>query len=183
MRQGHRPDERLFVDWAGDTIALRDPHSGGVQSASLFVAVLGTSNYTYAEATTDQTLPNWIGAHIRAFEFFGGVPQLKTGTENRKPKTGENRENRGQTGRFLLFWLAVARLARVIAVDVPHHVTQRGNARQFILNSDADRRVYLDLLRQYAQLHQVSFQLIPQKGGRPGKQAVDKRQGALVFDP
>jgi transposase len=76
MRQEHRPGEKLFVDWAGDTIPLHDPHSGGLQPASLFVAVLGASNYTYAEATADQTLPNWIGAHIRAFEFLGGLPQL-----------------------------------------------------------------------------------------------------------
>jgi len=48
-------------------------------------------------------------------------------------------------------------LARVIAVDVPHHVTQRGNARRFILDSDADRAVYLDLLRQYTQLHELSL--------------------------
>jgi putative transposase len=50
----------------------------------------------------------------------------------------------------------VARLARVIAVDVPHHVTQRGNARQFLLHSDAERLVYLDLLRYYSQLHSLS---------------------------
>jgi putative transposase len=52
--------------------------------------------------------------------------------------------------------MRVARLARVIAVDVPHHVTQRGNARQSILTSDAERLVYLDLLRNNAALHQLS---------------------------
>jgi len=51
----------------------------------------------------------------------------------------------------------VARLARVIAVEVPHHVTQRGNARQFILTSDAERLVYLDLIRNNAALHQLSL--------------------------
>jgi putative transposase len=51
----------------------------------------------------------------------------------------------------------VARLARVIAVDVPHHVTQRGNARRYVLDSDTDRAVYLDLLRQYTQLHHLSL--------------------------
>jgi putative transposase len=54
------------------------------------------------------------------------------------------------------YFYAVARLARVIAVDVPHHVTQRGNARQYILASDAERMVYLDLLRQAVQLHSLS---------------------------
>jgi len=51
----------------------------------------------------------------------------------------------------------VARLARVIGVDAPYHVTQRGNARRFILDSDTDRAVYLDLLRQYTQLHALSL--------------------------
>jgi putative transposase len=65
-------------------------------------------------------------------------------------KTGdENRENRG-------ILAAVARLARVVAVDVPHHVTQRGNARQYILASDADRTVYLSLFREYAAHHELS---------------------------
>ena len=51
----------------------------------------------------------------------------------------------------------MARFARVIALDVPHHVTQRGNARQFILASDAERIVYLDLLRHYSSLHRLSL--------------------------
>jgi transposase len=89
MRQEHRPGEKLFVDWAGDTIPVQDPHTGAVQPASLFVAVQGASSYSYAEATADQTLSNWIGAHIRAFEFFGGVTELvvpdNTKTAVRKP--------------------------------------------------------------------------------------------------
>ena len=51
----------------------------------------------------------------------------------------------------------MARIARVVALDTPHHVTQRGNARQFILDSDSDRLVYLDLLRHYSGLHQLSL--------------------------
>jgi type II secretory pathway component HofQ len=51
----------------------------------------------------------------------------------------------------------MARLARVIAVGVPHHITRRGNARRFILQDEADRKVYLDLLRQSTELHGVSF--------------------------
>jgi len=73
---------------------------------------------------------------------------------------GKPGETWGQTGRFLFFLilsLAVARLARVVAVNVPHHVTQRGNARQFILQSDSDRLVYLDLLRHYCRLYQLSL--------------------------
>ena len=63
----------------------------------------------------------------------------------------------GQTGRFLLFCRLMPRLAHIVVVNVPHHVTQRGNARQFLLASDGERLVYLDLLRQYLQLHHLSL--------------------------
>jgi transposase len=76
LRQEHKAGEKLFVDYAGDTIPLYDPRGGPEREASIFVAVLGASNYTYAEATASQELENWIGSHIRAFEFLGGVPKL-----------------------------------------------------------------------------------------------------------
>ena len=76
LRQQHRPGEKLFVDWAGATMPLYDPATGQARPAQLFVAVLGASNYTYAEATLDQQMGSWIGAHVRALEFFGGCPQL-----------------------------------------------------------------------------------------------------------
>jgi len=76
LRQQHRAGEKLFVDHAGDTIALTHPQTGEVLPAYLFVAVLGASNYIYAEATLNRDLPNWIGSHVRAFEFFGGCPEI-----------------------------------------------------------------------------------------------------------
>ena len=76
MRQEHRAGEKLFVDYTGDTIAVQDPAGGPARQAQLFVAVLGASNYTFAEATWTQGLPDWIGSHIRAFEFFAGVPEI-----------------------------------------------------------------------------------------------------------
>jgi transposase len=76
LRQEHRAGEKLFVDYAGDTIAVRDPESGATRQAQLFVAVLGASNYTFAEATWTQGLADWIGSHIRAFEFLQGVPEI-----------------------------------------------------------------------------------------------------------
>jgi transposase len=85
LRQEHRAGEKLFVDWAGDTIPVYDPKTGEPQPASIFVAVLGASNYTYAEPALSQGLPEWIGAHIRAFEFLGGVPAIVV-PDN--PKTG-----------------------------------------------------------------------------------------------
>src|SRR5258708_6783259 len=76
LRQVHQPGEKGFVDWAGATIPVHDPVTGEVWPASLFVMVLGTSSYTYAEATRDQQLTAWISAHIHAFEYFSGVPRL-----------------------------------------------------------------------------------------------------------
>ena len=76
LRQEHRAGEKLFVDYAGDTIAVQDPANGETRQAQLFIAVLGASNYTFAEATWTQGLPDWIGSHIRAFEFFLGAPEI-----------------------------------------------------------------------------------------------------------
>ena len=76
MRQEHRGGEKLFVDYAGQTAPVVDRNSGEVREAQIFVAVLGASNYTYAEATWTQALPDWIGAHVRTFDFLGGVSEL-----------------------------------------------------------------------------------------------------------
>jgi transposase len=76
LRHEHRAGEKLFVDFAGDTIPVQDPQSGEVRPAAIFVAVLGASSYTYAEATWTQGLADWIGAHLRAFEFINGVPEI-----------------------------------------------------------------------------------------------------------
>jgi transposase len=76
LRQEHRAGEKLFVDYAGDTLPVTNPVTGELQSAAVFVAVLGASNYTFAEATWTQSLPDWIGSHLRAFEFLGGVPAI-----------------------------------------------------------------------------------------------------------
>ena len=76
MRQLHKAGEKMFVDYAGQTVPLLDPSSGLLHQAQIFVAVLGASNYCFAEATWTQTLPDWIGSHQRAFNFFGGLTEL-----------------------------------------------------------------------------------------------------------
>jgi transposase len=76
MRQVHKAGEKLFVDWAGQTVPIVDRDTGETRPAYLFVAVLGASNYTYAEASLTQDLPSWIAAHCRALAFIGGVPSL-----------------------------------------------------------------------------------------------------------
>lgn len=74
MRQHHVAGERVFVDYAGHTVEVVDAETGEVRQAQVFVGVLGASSYTYAEATWTQTLPDWIGSHVRMLAFFGGVP-------------------------------------------------------------------------------------------------------------
>ena len=76
MRQTYRAGERVFMDYAGPTMPIIDQTSGEVRHAQIFVGVLGASNYIYAEAHWSQTLPDWISAHVRMFEHFGGVPEV-----------------------------------------------------------------------------------------------------------
>lgn len=74
MRQTHGPAEKLFVDYAGDTVPVFDAATGEERRAHIFVAALGASNYTYAEARWTETLPDWLGAHANVFAALGGVP-------------------------------------------------------------------------------------------------------------
>jgi transposase len=75
MRQSHPAGERLFVDYAGQTVDVIDPLTGEVRAAHIFVAALGASNLTYAEARWSEGLADWLGCHVNAFAFFGGVPR------------------------------------------------------------------------------------------------------------
>jgi transposase len=76
MRQSHRGGDKLFVDYAGQTLGVTDRDTGEVTELQVFVATLGASNYTYAELHESQSLRYWLGGHMRAFEYFGGVPAV-----------------------------------------------------------------------------------------------------------
>ncbi len=101
MRQDHRAGEKLFVDYAGQAASVIDRGTGELRDAQVFVAVLGASNYTYAEATWSQSMEDWIGSHVHAFEYFGAVPEivvpenLKSGVN--KAHRYEPRLNHGNT--------------------------------------------------------------------------------------
>ena len=75
MRQTHQAGDKMFVDYAGPTVPIINAETGETSAAQIFVAVLGASNYTFAEATLTQQLQDWIGSHVRAFDYFGGVPR------------------------------------------------------------------------------------------------------------
>jgi transposase len=82
MRQHHVAGEKAFVDYSGKRIGIADPLSGEIREAEIFIGVLGASNLTYAEATWTQQLPDWTGAHVRMFRFFGGAPKLLVDAEH-----------------------------------------------------------------------------------------------------
>jgi len=76
MRQLHKAGEKCFVDYCGPTVPVVCAATGEIHPAQVFVAVLGASNYTYAEGTLTQSLPDWLGSHSRAFEYFGGCTEI-----------------------------------------------------------------------------------------------------------
>ena len=76
MLQEHKAGEKLFVDYAGQTVPVRDAESGAERAAQVFVAVLGASSYCYAEASWGQDERNWLASHVRALEFFGGCAEI-----------------------------------------------------------------------------------------------------------
>ncbi len=88
LRQEHRAGEKMFVDWAGATIPLHDRRTGEITPASLFVATLGASTYTFVRATLSQDLGNWVESHVAAFEYCLGAPRLVV-PDN--PRTGVDR--------------------------------------------------------------------------------------------
>ena len=76
MRLSHKAGEKVFVDYAGQKAPVIDPQTGEIRQAEVFIGVLGASNYSYVEAHWSQELHNWISAHVRMFDFFGGAPEI-----------------------------------------------------------------------------------------------------------
>ncbi|MBK6907602.1 MAG: transposase [Rhodocyclaceae bacterium] len=93
MRQTHRVGEKLFADYAGPTLPIIDADTGEIRQASIFVAVLGTSSYTFACAcaTPGQTQADWLSGIGRALTFIGGVPELIVPDNPRSLVTVANR--------------------------------------------------------------------------------------------
>ena len=76
MRQVHKAGERMFVDYSGLKGEVIDPETGEIRKVEIFVAALGASGYTYAEASSSQKKHSFILSHARAFNYFGGVPEI-----------------------------------------------------------------------------------------------------------
>jgi transposase len=91
MRQVHRAGEKLFIDYSGRRPHIVDRATGEVTEVELFVAVLGASNYTFAEATRTQQLADFVGSTVRAFEYFGCVPEVVVPDQLRSAVAGPDR--------------------------------------------------------------------------------------------
>lgn len=173
LRHEHRAGEKLFVDYAGDTITI---HDGGVERrAAVFVAVLGASNYTYAEAGWTQSLADWIGAHQRAFEFFGGVPEivvpdnLKSGVS--KPCRYEPELNRGYEEMAAHYGVAV----------IPARARKPRDKAKAEVGVQVVERWILAALRKHkffslSEVNQAIAELLARLNGRPFRKAAGTRR-------
>ena len=106
LRQEHRAGEKLFVDYAGQTVPIIDPATGEITEAQIFIATLGASSYTFAEASASQDLPSWIRSHVHAFEFFRGVPKSWSRTTSKQASPTPADMNRISTP-LTRIWLSI----------------------------------------------------------------------------
>jgi transposase len=93
MRQEHRAGEKAFVDYSGVKLRIADRATGELREVELFVMVLGASNFTYAEATSTQTLPDFLGSHVRGFNYFGCAPAVVVPDQLRSAVSGPGRHD------------------------------------------------------------------------------------------
>ena len=179
MRQTHVAGERMFVDYAGQTIPIVDAASGETTPAQIFVAVLGASNYTFACTTARRTTADWIGAMVRALQFFGGAPVLVVPDQARaliaQPSRYEPQPN-----------AAVEEFAAHCGVTVlparPAHPRDKPKAEvavlvveRWILARLRDRRFFFGL----ATLNAAITELIVELNARPSKKLPGTRRSAF----
>ena len=172
LRQSHRAGEKLFVDWAGDTIPIHDPATGEVRPASIFVAVQGASSYTFAQATPSQELPHWISSHIHAFEYFGGVPQMVVPDNT---KTGVSRSCRYEPDLNPTYQEMAAHYGVAVMPTRPYKPRDKAKVESGVLVVE---RWILAALRQrkffsMAELNQAIAALLERLNQRPFR----KREG------
>jgi transposase len=136
LRQHHVAGEKMFVDWAGQTVALKDPGGGAERKAYLFVAALGASNYTYAEAFEDTRLPSWIDAHIHAFEYMEGAARL---TVPDNEKTGVSRACRYEPELNPTYRELASHYGTVVLPTRPRKPRDKAKAESAVQN--AQRRI------------------------------------------
>jgi len=175
LRQTYKAGEKLFVDWAGQTIALVDPQTGQSRPAHLFVAVLGASNYTFAEAFENQQLPAWLQAHADAYAYCGGVPQL---TVPDNTKTGVSRACRYEPDLNPSYQELAAHYGTVILPARAGEPTDKAKVETGVLQAEhrllaalRDRRFF-----SLAELNQALRPLLEELNRRPFQKLAGSRQ-------
>jgi len=188
MRQMHVAGDKAFVDYSGKKPWIVDPETGEVTEVELFVAALGASNLTYAEATYTQRGPDWIASHVRAFEYFGGVPaalvpdQLKSGVTRAclyEPETQRTYEELAQHYGTTVLPARPAHPRDKAKVEVAVQIAQRwllARIRNEVFHSlgalNARLRELLvelngRLMRRYGKSRRVLFEAIERSALRP----------------
>jgi transposase len=182
MRQAHPAGERLFVDYAGQTVDLIDGSSGEIRPAQIFVAVLGASSYTDAEATWTQSLPDWIGSHVRALAFMGGVP-AQIVPDN--PKVGVDRANWYEPGLNRTYLDLATHYGTAILPARPYKPHDKAKVEVGVLLVE---RWILARLRKrrffsLAELNQAIAELVTDLNARPMRRLdVSRRELFLELD-
>ena len=143
LRQEYKAGERMFVDWVGDTIAVWDAETGESRQVSVFVAILGASNYTFARAFDNRQQAAWIEAHILAWEFFGGVAKL---TIPDNEKTGVTKAGRYEMDVHRIYEELTAHYGTVAIPARPRKPKDKAKVESAVLN--AERRIFAVLRDQ-----------------------------------
>ena len=162
----------MFVDWAGDTIPIHDRETGEVTPASIFVAVLGASTYTFARAALSQDLANWIDCHVRAFEFFQGVTKLIV-PDN--PRTGVNRACRYEPDLNRTYHEMAQHYGVAVMPARPYKPRDKAKVENAVLHRralDSGRAAPSQVLR-CAELNEAIGELLERLNHRPFR----KREG------
>jgi len=166
LRQPYKAGEKLFVDWAGETIPVVDALSGETWGAHLFVAALGASNYTYAEAFENTQLPSWIEGHIHGWEFFGGVASI---TVPDNEKTAVTRLCRYEPGLHRTYEEMAEHYGTVVIPASPRKPRDKAKVEAAVQN--AERRILAVVRHQtffsLAELNQVIRKLLIDLNARP----------------
>lgn len=179
MRQVHRAGEKMFVDYAGHTVGIHDPSSKTIREAQIFIATLGASNYTYAEATWTQKLPDWIASHCRAYEYIGGVPEvtvpdnLKSGVKNPcfyEPDINPTYLDMAQHYGTAIIPTRVARPKDKAKVEVAVQIVER-----FIL-----ARLRNQTFFNLQQLNEAIFRLLTELNNKPFQKLPGSRQSVFL---
>lgn len=103
LRQTHGAGEKVFVDFAGDTIDIADPLTGEVRPMKLFVGAMGASNYIFAQARQSEQIADFIGAHVDMLAFFGGAPKVVVCDNLKAAVTNPDRYEPGLNRSYLEF--------------------------------------------------------------------------------